>query len=273
MTPGPERSQAHPPAAGPAPRSTGSGDDRGGDFPWRYFDRVFLEPVLPEIIAWLGEPRGRLLDLGCGTGLLTEYFRRAGFEAWGIDIDEAVVREAVRARPRCDFQVGSVERLPYGDQTFRVVFSCSTLQYVAHERALSEVARVLAPGGKVVFVENLRRHPLMRLYRLLFRLSGRRHGPHTTPRRYLEWGELRWVFRRFTAVRCRPYNLTSVVAHAPTVWRGGIRGRPWPPILALLRRIDDWIMGAVPLAEHLCWTVLVTGRQKDVDPESDTGRP
>jgi ubiquinone/menaquinone biosynthesis C-methylase UbiE len=111
----------------------------------------------------LGEPfargAGRLLDAGCGTG---------GFLRWsldegqaqslaGIDIGATAV-ELARARvPEAELRVGALRDLPFDDGAFDLVVSNDVLQHVEEQdvdRSLSELRRVLVPGGRLLVRTN-----------------------------------------------------------------------------------------------------------------------
>jgi SAM-dependent methyltransferase len=99
----------------------------------------------------LGEPSGRLLDVGCGGGSHTAAFASAGWTAVGIDPSGAQL-ELARARG-CDVLQGRGEALPFPDDTFAAVVSLWTHTDVDDWGAvLAEVSRVLRPGGCFVYV-------------------------------------------------------------------------------------------------------------------------
>ena len=91
----------------------------------------------------------RVLDVGCGTGELTERFVRAGSDVQAIDISPRMV-ELTRARG-IDAQIADVESIPFGDQEFDCVFAGWVLYHApALDQAIAECARVLRPGGRLV---------------------------------------------------------------------------------------------------------------------------
>ncbi|HZQ82385.1 MAG TPA: class I SAM-dependent methyltransferase [Gaiellaceae bacterium] len=104
-------------------------------------------------------PVGRVLEVGGGQGELAERMQRElDAEVAFIDQSRRMV-ELARARGVHDAQVGDVQRLPFPDESFDVAVAAWMLYHVADlERALSELARVLRPTGKLVAVTNSVRH-------------------------------------------------------------------------------------------------------------------
>lgn len=99
----------------------------------------------------LGNGSGRLLDLGCGTGLLAVSLARLGWSVTGVDISEDQLRLA-RARG-VDGQVGDARELPFSHSTFDAAVSFFThTDLDDFALALKEVARVLKPGSPFVYV-------------------------------------------------------------------------------------------------------------------------
>jgi putative AdoMet-dependent methyltransferase len=115
------------------------------------------ESVLDEVIRRAGMLEGkRVLDLGSGTGNLTERIVRAGGEAWALDFSERMLDRARRKLPDAKFFQGDVlADLP---PLLRIPFHAVLSTYVFHEFPLmtkvSLIGRVasehLAPGGKIV---------------------------------------------------------------------------------------------------------------------------
>jgi 2-polyprenyl-6-hydroxyphenyl methylase/3-demethylubiquinone-9 3-methyltransferase len=130
--------------------------------PWRlpYFKAVIAENGI--------DPRDRrVLDVGCGGGLLAEEIASMGFAVTGIDQSEKSI-DAARMHSRqsglaIDYRSASAERLPFEDGSFSIVTCCDVLEHIrSWELVLFEIARVLRPGG-IVFYDTINRTALSKL--------------------------------------------------------------------------------------------------------------
>ena len=92
----------------------------------------------------------RVLDVGCGSGEFLRTLGERGAVAAGIDPAPGMVARARTLAPLADIKIGEAERLPWPDATFDVVTAINALQFADDTiNALTEFARVLAPGGCV----------------------------------------------------------------------------------------------------------------------------
>jgi SAM-dependent methyltransferase len=100
----------------------------------------------------------RVLEVGCGTGDLTERAQRElDVELVAVDQSERMV-ELTRARG-IDARVGDVQRLPFADGAFDCALAAWMLYHVPDiGRGLDELARVLRSGGRLVAVTNSNEH-------------------------------------------------------------------------------------------------------------------
>jgi SAM-dependent methyltransferase len=111
--------------------------------------------VAREFLGWLAvPPDSRWLDVGCGTGALAEAILAlsAPSEVVGIDPSPAYVafaRDRVN-EARVGFEVGDAQALQQASATFDAVVSGLVLNFVPEpDKAVSEMARVVRPGGVV----------------------------------------------------------------------------------------------------------------------------
>ena len=103
----------------------------------------------------------RVLDIGCGSGWATRLLAGNAINGrvTGIDISDEMVRvarESSTAYANVDFEVASAEQLPFTDNEFTHAFSMESLYYYKNiPKALSEIHRVMPPGGLFVAVMDL----------------------------------------------------------------------------------------------------------------------
>jgi ubiquinone/menaquinone biosynthesis C-methylase UbiE len=94
-------------------------------------------------------PGAAVLEIGCGTGQLTERLAHAGIGLTAIDIAPSMVAAARRrlADAEASFQVTSFEDLDAADASFDLVISAAAFHWIDPEVAFTKSARLLRPGG------------------------------------------------------------------------------------------------------------------------------
>ena len=115
----------------------------------------------PEAVDWLlatgtGQPVRDVLDLGAGTGKLTSRLVERGLRVVAVDpITEMldVLRESLPDTPAL---LGSAEQIPLDDDSVDAVLVAQAWHWFDPERAISEVVRVLRPGGRLGLLWNVR---------------------------------------------------------------------------------------------------------------------
>jgi SAM-dependent methyltransferase len=117
------------------------------------------------------EPGARVLDYGCGRGLVTAGLARRGYDVTAIDLSVEAVRQArelvVREGLEAEIHVMNAESLEFDDAGFDLVCGRAILHHLDLETAYAEIARVLKPDGRAVFLEPLAHNPFINLYRRL----------------------------------------------------------------------------------------------------------
>src|SRR5436853_2008522 len=116
------------------------------DSVWSSSTRQFIPPLLD---AAKVSGKMSILDVGCGPGYVSAAAAERGASPIGLDFSKEMIAIAKRMFPRIEFREGDAQNLPFGDRTFdRVVASFALLHLANPERAMTEAARVLKPGGR-----------------------------------------------------------------------------------------------------------------------------
>jgi ubiquinone/menaquinone biosynthesis C-methylase UbiE len=128
----------------------------------------------------------RILDAGCGTGLLTLALMRNirfAVDIIALDLSATSIVEAKKAVLQSDgrkpsmirksevsFTQGNVLSLPFSDDSFDLVVTSGALEYVPLQDGLTELARVIAPGGHLLHLP-CRPSPASTFLEILFRFK------------------------------------------------------------------------------------------------------
>jgi ubiquinone/menaquinone biosynthesis C-methylase UbiE len=133
-----------------------------------FYDRVLQAPedagLREDRRALLAHARGDVLEIGAGTGLNLAHYPRSGVDR--IVLSEPDPHMARRLRGRLAYAAAPVEvvgasgeELPFGEASFDTVVATLVLCSVGDPAlVLAEVARVLRPGGRFLFLEHVRAH-------------------------------------------------------------------------------------------------------------------
>jgi SAM-dependent methyltransferase len=195
-------------------------------------------PALDELLTRLDpQPGQRWLDVGTGAGTLALRAARAGADISAIDIPEFVEkarRDAEAEGVTVRFDAGDIEYLPYEDACFDVLASHFGFVFAPdHANVAAELARVSCPGARLGFTAWKPNPKLGELYR-------RFTDEPIEGREAYEWG-------REDHVEDMLGEDFELDFHDGTLWLEAASGEEiwqlfstWaPPVIALLRRLDD----------------------------------
>ncbi len=166
-------------------------------------------------------PESLVLDAGSGTGIITLGLEDSGIPHRGtvaldlshrsLDIARSEFRRDKKTdSARIEVVQGNVLELPFADQAFDLVITCGVLEYVSLESGLAEMARVLRPGAKLVFIPvkpslvgsmleflyKFKIHPLedvRRISQKYFRIVGNHRFPFNEP---ISWSKTIFLLER-----------------------------------------------------------------------------
>ena len=211
----------------------------------------FYLPIFEYILPKMGQLEGkRVLELGTGTGGTAALLARRGASVVGIDLlpfrlTEAKTRAAEYAVDKSvEFALMDAMHLAFPDNTFDFIISKSVLVFTEHTQTAQECYRVLKPGGKAIFIENMRHHPAVWFYRKAFlKYSGKLH--------YFSLGDVETVGTEFEGLEHQEFHLSAVSAlfwqkciSIPLFYRWTFR---------VLNAIDTFLLKCLPFLKRFCW--------------------
>ena len=152
-------------------------------------DGLFLRhgldrPAITKFVIDTAEPlEDQVLDIGTGKGLAAVELARRGARVTTVDVSEKDLREAfvlaagAGFADRVEFHRADARELPFGDDSFSLVTMINVVHHLEDAPAvLSEIARVLAPGGRLVMSDFTDRG--FEILEGIHREEGRTHDRH-----------------------------------------------------------------------------------------------
>ena len=211
----------------------------------------FYLPVFEYVLPKMGNLEGKkVLELGTGTGGTATLLAKRGASVIGIDLlpfrlAEAQVRAAEHnIAETVNFALMDARHLAFPDNSFDFIISKSVLVFTDHSHTAKECYRVLKPGGKAIFMENMRYHPAVWLYRKMFlKYSGKL--------RYFSLRDIETVGAEFEQLEHREFHLSAVSAlfwqkciTIPLFYRWTLR---------IFKAIDTSLLKCLPFLKRFCW--------------------
>ena len=119
-----------------------------------FLQKIWHERRFSELKSFIRSPRGKILDVGCHSGLFTSKFSKDPSVAiYGIDISSEAIVLAKKRIKKGHFYVADAHKLPFENSFFDVIFCFEMLEHVEMpEKVISEIFRVLKKGGRGVIL-------------------------------------------------------------------------------------------------------------------------
>ena len=124
----------------------------------KVYDRSYKEPIhkieddfIYKFLADNGFTKGKILDLGSGTGVLLNHIGIHPDNYFGLDISENMLEISSEKFPKHKFIKGTMSNIPFDDDSFDCVLSLfGSFSYsLNHKKTVQEIHRVLKPNGKL----------------------------------------------------------------------------------------------------------------------------
>lgn len=169
---------------------------------WALFAPIEAFTTIPaaKLVSFAKVARGEtLLDVGCGTGVVAVTAARLGAKTKGLDLSpvllEVARKNAATAKVEIELAEGDAEKLPYADASFDVVLSQFGHMFAPRpDVTVSEMLRVLRPGGRIAFSTWPPEHFVGRLFTLVSSYMG--PPPDPAPAPPPQWGDVNIVKAR-----------------------------------------------------------------------------
>lgn len=140
-------------------------------------DRKHQFPYLEfyEVIGKSLTPRMDVLEIGAGTGKHSRVLVESGAHITLLDLSDKSL-SVCRARfgSAVNTICASMDEIPLPDDSFDFVIANGALSYANFDKTVSEIIRVMKPGGSVILLDSLNHNPVYRLNRLVHYLKGDR---------------------------------------------------------------------------------------------------
>ena len=216
-------------------------------------------PVFEYVLSKMGTLEGkRVLELGTGTGGTATLLAKYGASVIGIDLLPFRIKEAKERTNQHNvtdsvtFSLMDATQLAFPDNTFDFVISKSVLVFTEHSQTAKECNRVLKPGGKAIFMENMRNHPVVWLYRKVFLRYSRNL-------QYFSHTDIDAIGKEFEEMEHLEFHLLSICA---LLWQKVI---PIPIFfrwtLKFLKTIDAFFLQRFAILKHFCWITAIICRK------------
>jgi trans-aconitate methyltransferase len=118
------------------------------------YRKPYPQALIDDIVSTFGlDGTGRMLDLGCGPGMLTLPLAPHFAEIVAFDADEGMIAEARKSDARnVDWRVGRAEDLPGGLGKFRLVTFAQSLHWMQQDVVMARVREMIEPGAGIALV-------------------------------------------------------------------------------------------------------------------------
>lgn len=221
------------------------------------FENIFYKAISN---AWedfynylnLKAKNSEILDYGCGIGpVIEKVIKYNPQKITGIDISDVSILKAREKFydqiDKVELKVDNCEKTKFEDNKFDIVYGLGILHHLQFSKCITEIARILKPGGSLLFIEPLGTNPLINLYRALTPKS-RSKDEHP-----LIFKDFQIIEANFRNVNLKYYGFLTLVFFP--FYRSSSS-----KFFQMLVRLDQTLF-KIKLFKYFAWSVLITAKK------------
>jgi SAM-dependent methyltransferase len=234
------------------------------------FDKIFTDLLVHEGVNSISLPFRHsankiiILEIGAGFGNRFNFYTRLLKEHNHVcvDINLQELKKGKQLNPNLLFVCADIDNLPFKNSSFDLLLSYSVLHYVDWKSLIKNISEILRNDGEIVMIENLAEHPLVFLYRLFFKMSGKKYSPYMNPKKYMRSKDLN-LFEKYFKSTFKFYHLFTPLALIKPILSNR-SGEQWKlksdVVFNKLLKVDNFLLKIQPL-KRFGWFVCIHGKK------------
>ena len=213
-----------------------------------------------------------VLDLGCGLGEAAVYFAKMGKDVIATDLSQGMLDNAQKCAKKHHVKIKTIQsssdRIHCQDNSIDVVYAANVLHHVDIEKTMSEIFRVLKPGGLFLSWDPLKYNPVINIYR---RMANEVRTEDEAPlgrkeikqiRGYFSESKIKttWLATLFIFVMF--FVLDNIHPNQERYWKKIIKDhQKLEGLYRPLLKLDGVLLACFPFLKYWCWNICIFAKK------------